>query len=209
MSTESKQPKPFLKDAFERLPDILAYDAKAIFYPALLIPILLAVVGAWVVCQTIPELGGPRWLSWMYWLEDIGGWALTGIAAGLALVRLLAQRNAFCVWLVSLATLLFFRELHYKWTNIVIYPGLVAIFVAAWIYYESMCKYMATRLMVTLTALLLFSYFISQSLDKGWWRSLPNETLWERPIEELLECSGHCMVIGLVVLTRATGRDPR
>ena len=37
MSTESKPAKGFMKDAFERLPDILAYDAKAIFYPALLI----------------------------------------------------------------------------------------------------------------------------------------------------------------------------
>jgi len=134
---------------------------------------------------------------------------VTGIAAGLALVRLLAQRNAFCVWVLSLALLLFFRELHYKWVDIVIYPGLVTIFIAAWIYYESMCKYMATRLMVTLTALLLFSYFISQSLDLRWWKSLPGESFWERPIEELLEVFGHSMMIGLVVLTRATGRDPR
>ena len=209
MPTESKPAKGFLKDAFERLPDILAYDAKAIFYPALLIPLLLTAVGAWVVCQTIPEIPGPEYKAWMYWLETIGGPWVTGIAAGLALVRLLAQRNAFCVWVLSLAMLLFFRELHYKWVDIVIYPGLVTIFIAAWIYYESMCKYMATRLMVTLTALLLFSYFISQSLDLRWWKFLPGEAHWERPVEELMEVFGHAMMIGLVVLTRATGRDPR
>jgi hypothetical protein len=218
MSTESKPAKGFLKDAFERLPDILAYDAKGIFYPALLIPIVLVALGAWVVCDTIPEVIKPEigpkiysseYSSWMYWFETIGGPWVTGIAAGLALVRLGIQRNAFGVWLLSLATLIFFRELHYRWVDIVIYPGLVAIFTAAWLYYESMCRYMATRLMVTLTALLLFSYFLSQSLDLRWWKFLPQENHWERPVEELLEVFGHSMMIGLVVLTRAIGRDPR
>ena len=218
MSTESKPAKPFLKDAFERLPGIVAYDAKAIFYPALLIPILLVALAAWVACDTIPEFFEPEvgpnvynaeYDSWMYWMETIGGPWLTGIAAGLALVRLGVQRNAFCVWVLSLAGLLFLRELHYKWVDIIIYPGLVAIFTMAWLYYESMCKYFATRMMVTLTALLIFSYVISQTLDQRWWKFLPREAHWERPVEEVLECFGHCMLIGLAVLTRATGRDPR
>ena len=54
---------------------------------------------------------------------------------------------------------------------------------------------------MTLLALAFFSYFLSKSLDQNWWKAVPGESTFERPVEETMEVVGHGFMLLLAAVS--------
>ncbi len=191
----------WLRGRLAVLPQILVFDLKAFYWPALLVPFVAWALMAMGACRFLPKNTLVH-LQWMdFWDFTAGVW-VTGVAGGLALLRFIIQRKWYWLWLGILAGLLFCREIHFAGSNIMAYVGIVVVITAAWLWYERMADYFTTRHVVTLIVLLFMFYAITQTLDQRWWKFLPYEDDWTKATEEFLEVLGHGMLLGLAVFSR-------
>ena len=171
----------------KRLPNpgpLLAAGAKRVFWPAMVIPPLLAGLLATAVCR-----------EWAPWLkeETMETVALVVVAAAMAIVllRLATARRPFFIWLTVLIAALTCREIHFEGTSAGIYVAFAVLLIAAWLKHPMFEEYFASRTVTTLLAMAFFSYFLAKSLDQHWWKAIPGEPTFERPVEETMEVIGH------------------
>ncbi len=191
-----------------QLLQLLRFDLKAICWPVLLIPFAMWGVTALGVCWFLLPRGETAYGQWLSFWDDIAGVVVTGAACVLAALRCVIQRKRYWLWVTVLASLLFCRELHFKGSNILVHVGIVVVFTAAWLLYQSMTEYFTSRRVVTLIVLLFTFYTITQTLDQRWWQFLPREDDWKKAVEEFLEVMGHLTLLSLVILSRPRTSEP-
>ncbi|MHC4563088.1 MAG: hypothetical protein ACYS8X_09985 [Planctomycetota bacterium] len=189
------------------LPLILGFDLRAMWYPALLVPLLLGATLAVLVGNDVLALQIESDKQvWMDSFETAAVWLLTA-AAVVAGLRLVLQRRLYFVWLAVLMGSLLCREIRFEWSNMMVHVSVAALMLAAWWFYGAMANYFTSRVVVTLLVSMFACYVLTQMLDQRWLKFLPGEKLWEKQTEEAIECGGHVFAVLLTVFSRR-GRLP-
>ncbi len=62
---------------------------------------------------------------------------------------------------------------------------------------------------MTLLAMIFFSYFLAKTLDQNWWKMVPGEPTFERPVEETMEVVGHCLLLALAAASAKAKLAPQ
>ncbi len=167
---------------------------KRIWLPAMLVPPLLTAALAVGVCAGL--------LPWLQeaTMETV---ALVVVALALAvgLVRLALTREPYFLWLTVLIAVLLCREIHFAGTSAGVYVGFACMLAVAWWKYPLLKNYFASRTVMTLLAMIFFSYFLAKTLDQNWWKMVPGEDTFERPVEETMEVVGHCLLLLLATIS--------
>ncbi|MBN2295677.1 MAG: hypothetical protein JXM70_24815 [Pirellulales bacterium] len=184
----------YLKPKVNDLGPILVYDLKKLCWPVLLIPPIV-----FAVIAVLLNSGRVDWTldSW-----ELASPILLGCAAVVALIRMGMSRRPYFAWLSVLMVLLFYRELHWMGSNLIVHVGIVVLMTLAWLEYRRFGDYFASRWVITLLVTMFFCYTISQMLDQRWLKWLPDEKVWEKRTEEPMEALGHCFALLLALLSR-------
>lgn len=113
----------------------------------------------------------------------------------------LTRGHVYYKWQLVFAISLFLRELHFQGTNTGFYIALVVLLVWASHARDRLEPFISDRRIVTATMAMLWTYFITKLLDRGYLDGgLPAGTTRDL-FEENLEILGHTIFIVLVVLS--------
>ncbi len=160
---------------------------KAIYLPSLIIPVVVAVLIALLYAKAITP---PK----KDFLEFTAQYIVLPIGTIVALIRLIITRNPFWGWMLGLAAVFLCREWHFAGTSAGVYVGLVILIALAGWKQDKWQADFSGRTSMTFIALAFTFYFLSQSLDQGWWGFLIGKPTWKMPLEETLEIFGHASI---------------
>jgi hypothetical protein len=173
-----------------------AHSARFLFgkcSPWILLAPLISAIATWLSLST----------PWHAWFEkpaqEVFGPAILAMAVILSLRLYKQHPQTFSKWLVWLTGALFCRELHFAGTNNGIYVALVVLLWFASRNLAAMRPWLDSRTIVSLFAAALWTYLVAKTLDRGYWKSLPDSALWRDHLEETLESAGHLLILVMVV----------
>jgi ribosomal protein S18 acetylase RimI-like enzyme len=112
------------------------------------------------------------------------------------------------LWLTGLTAALTCREIHFAGTSVGVYVALGGLLLIAWLKAPVLEEYFASRRTVTLLAAGFFCYFLAKSLDQHWWKAVPGEPTFERPVEETMEVLGHVLILAVAVTAAKVAPGP-
>lgn len=129
------------------------------------------------------------------------------LATATALIRYVVTRAPFFLWLAALDAGFLVREYHWPLTGELVYVNVAVLGAVALLRYERFADYLESRVVVTLLATTFLLYLLSVGFDQHWWRFLSQSRLVRSTLEELLEVSGHLvlLLLNLVAAPRRTG----
>ncbi|MGD9867273.1 MAG: hypothetical protein AB7U38_04645 [Hyphomicrobiales bacterium] len=138
-------------------------------------------------------------------IEEVLGPIIMGITAAIAIHGYWRSRGFLTLILAIFCCALFFREWHF-WSSS---TGFVLAF-AFLLWWASMGRdelkpWLAQPRVRGLLTSAMWTYFISQVLDRNILLSLPDYLSWHNNVEETLENSGHLMVLALVLTVQRAG----
>lgn len=155
------------------------------------------VIGAGVLLAMHTPLG---WLTDKR-IQEVAGPFIIGVTAAIALYGYWRSRGFLPLVLAIFCCALFFREWHF-WGSSTGFV-LVFLFLAWWasMRRDELAPWLQRRAVRGLLGSAVWTYFISQVLDRNVLLFLPDYLSWHNNVEETLENSGHALVLALVVLT--------
>jgi len=192
-----------IKLKFQELFKIIRESFTRIYYPVLIIPILVATISFWIVAWQMPLESYEPWqrASKSVW-ESMALILLKGAVAMTVLRVFFTKFTPFSIWLSGLATVFLMREIHWDFMSEGVYVGLMILLIIAWLKYDLFKEYMRQRFFLTMFAMVLFTYFIAVTFDGQWWTTTRRMDQVGQLAEEILEVFGHLMVIVLVIFSR-------
>lgn len=180
---------------------ILVFSAPRIHYAPLAIPVVLIAIVAYLV--TIGAIPGKP----MMMPSEAAAIGILVVALAVAWWRWRKTRAPYFLWLTWLVGDLVVREIHFTGTSSVFYIALILILYIGLIHYSRMAEYFASPTVLTLLAFVAVTYVLTQALDAHVLAFLPQEKIFERPTEELIEVVGHLGLLLLTLFSRK-GTDP-
>lgn len=175
---------------------ILKAILKALWPPLLLAPPVITVVFGFLIYRDIvPFEEDPL---------EVTALIVVPIGLAAAVVRYLLTRHPYFLWLAGLFVVILCREIHFPGTSPGFYVGMGVLLAIAWLKYPALAAYFTGRRVVTLFFTAFLCYFIGKSLDQHWWKMIPGEPKFERPLEEFMEVVGHGCAVLMVLLARKT-----
>lgn len=125
------------------------------------------------------------------------------LAVGVFLAGWLAatRRHVYDKWLLLFAISLFLRELHFQGTNTGFYIALVVLILWASHARDRLEPFISDRSSVNTMMAMLWTYFITKLLDRGYLDGLLPTGTTRDLFEENLENLGHMIFVLLVVLS--------
>ncbi len=194
---QSSQGDHKTQDGHDTRPDmktLVVGAIKRIYLPAMLVPPLLTAALAVGVCAGL-----------LPWLQEAtmetAALVVVALALAVGLVRLALTREPYFLWLSTLIVVLLCREIHFAGTSAGVYVGFAGMLAVAWWKYRLLADYFASRTVMTLLAMVFLSYFLAKTLDQNWWKMVPGEDTFERPVEETMEVAGHCLLLLLATVS--------
>ena len=169
---------------------------KGLWWPLLIAPPVIAVVFCFLIHRDMVPLREDT--------LEIAALIIVPIGLAAALVRYVISRQPYFLWLTGLYVVFLCREIHFPGTSPGFYVGMGVLLAIAWLKYPLLENYFTGRRAVTLFFTTFFCYFIGKSLDQHWWKMIPGEPKFERPLEEFMEVVGHCFAVLMVLLARKT-----
>jgi hypothetical protein len=160
-----------------------------IFWPALIVPIVIAAAVAVAIVEGIFD-------PTKQFLETIG-FVVPTAAALLAFGRAAATREPFLLWLAVLCANFAIRELDPPGYTHAVYWVLGLLGVAAWWWRAKLAGALTDRTVLTLLACTGFTYSLAVALDLRWLKFIPHEEVFEVLLEETMEIVGHCWLLAL------------
>jgi hypothetical protein len=133
------------------------------------------------------------------------------LALATAIVRYRVTRAPFFLWLATLDAGFLLREYHWALTGELVYVNAAVLAAVAVLRYERFADYLESSTVMTLLATVVLLYLISIGFDQHWWRFLSQSRLLRSTLEEVLELSGHAvlLLLNLVATPRRPGREGR
>ena len=192
-----------IKLKFQELFKIIRESFTRIYYPVLIIPILVAAISFWIIAWQMPLESYEPWqrASKSVW-EAVELILLKGAVAMTILRVFFTKFTPFSIWLFGLATVFLMREIHWDFMSEGVYVGLMILLIIAWLKYDLFKEYMRQRFFLTMFAMVFFTYFIAVTFDGQWWTTTRRMDQVGQLAEEILEVFGHLMVIVLVIFSR-------
>ncbi len=127
------------------------------------------------------------------------------IAVGIAWLRYGLKRDAFLLWMSVLVSTLLFREFHLiKQATTIAIVVMVTLFVFVWLKYPVFKAYLESRFTVSILAIIVMCYAMTQSLDFDVIKQIKlfGVEQFFSSIEEMLEVFGHVMSLVATILIR-------
>ena len=140
---------------------------------------------------------------------EIAAVVVSALLMLIAAARYFLSRQPFFLWSSALFLLIMRREIHFAGTDAAIFIGLVILWAMLLYKYEKFEAYAANPWGINLLVAGFFIYFLSQTVDQRWWRSVPGEDAVHVPLEESLEMLGHILIASAAVLCRGHKRHPQ
>lgn len=170
---------------------------------------MLGVVLAWGVGMTVllyanhatASTGGAH-LEWLHKgiLETGALWVL-GLALAICVLRTVMTRRPSLLWLTGVVTLFFCREIHFAGTSTAVYVGILTLCVIALWRPAWTEDLLTSRWIVTLFMMAFACYLFAVSLDGRWWFDWSPQWIDASVLaEEVLELTGHGLILALVLL---------
>lgn len=179
------------------LPRLLVFTLARIWYPLLLLPVLLLYGLIYGIEHGVHP--GSKDLA-----ENA---SLAVLAAGIVvtLLRWLKrQRAPFLAWLAMFTGTLLLRELHAEGASTTpLYLLMLALLLALWWRYAWFGPWLAARINLSLLAGALFTYFVAVGCDKNVWTFVTDNIRLLQHVEEFVELAGHLQILLLALLARA------
>lgn len=126
---------------------------------------------------------------------------ILAVAAGMAGWLAVSRRHLYDKWQLLFALSLFMRELHFQGTNTGFYIALVVLLVWASHARERLEPFFSDRRIVTPMMAMIWTYFITKLLDRGYLDGLLPAGTTRDLFEENLEILGHLIFVLLVALS--------
>lgn len=136
--------------------------------------------------------------------QEVTGLVLIGITASIAAYGYWRVGGFVPLFLALLTATLFLREWHFWGTNSGVYVAFVALCWWASMRRDDLAPLFRRPLARGLLLGALWTYTVSQVVDQHVLISLPDYLSWHNNVEELLENSGHLMLLAFVVLSYRT-----
>ncbi len=127
------------------------------------------------------------------------------LAAATGLIRYAVTRAPFFLWLAALDVGFLVREYHWRLTGELVYVNVAVLAAVALRRYEGFADYFESRVVAALLVATFLLYLLSVGFDQHWWRFLSQSKAVRSTLEELLEVSGHVvlLLLNLVATPRA------
>ncbi|MCK5113990.1 MAG: hypothetical protein KAR11_04435 [Phycisphaerae bacterium] len=186
-----------------QLAQILVFDLRAIYWWALLIPVIISAGIVWFFVTYRPTMTE----TWLTCWENVAV-VVTGLGAAIAAVRWFIQRRPYWGWLAILAGVFFCRELHFSGTNVLVYTAPPLLLLVAWLQFKQLSDYLTSQAVVTMLVILGIFYTITQGMDAHLLEFIPDERLWEKGAEEVLEVIAHTTLVCLAIFSRPRRKAP-
>ena len=173
---------------------------RSIYYPSLLLPVLVAAIAFLIVKANMPLDFEDWWNARKAVLEDLA-LILTGGAFALSVIRcVLTKGSIFSLWISFFTMIIWFREIHWDWTSSGVYVGFLIWMAFAFFKYERLEPALSDRETITLLALILFTYFVAVTFDQQWWTDGDYFNKCGKLAGEVVEDLGHSLIVLLVLI---------
>ncbi len=120
-------------------------------------------------------------------------------AITLSILRLMMARHLFFIWLALLVGNFLSREIHWDGAEAVVYPVFAALIVWMWRSFHRLMPYVSHSLFLSMSTCTIFSYAVSQLLDKHVLPGSIGKRYFSSPIEEGMEVLGHLFLIAAIL----------
>ncbi len=174
----------------------------------------------------VPTVGiwlAPFFLAPVFWLASISplAWlfdkahqetfAVLVLVANLIviLIAYLGNRGFATLWMLLFGVVLFFRELHFVGTNNGFYVACVLLAWWASRNRDTFAREMHRLRVDRLLAAAVWIYLMSKTMDRHYWRFVPQYDQWHDYVEESLESMGHIVILVASIAVVSAGRIPR
>ncbi len=138
---------------------------------------------------------------------EIAAVVVSAILMLIAAARFLITRHVFFLWSTVLFLLIMCREIHFTGTDEAIFIGFAVLLGIILSKYDRFRAYLDHPWVVNLLVAGFFTYFLSQTVDQRWWRTIPGEGLAHVPLEESLELLGHLVIGCAAALCKGDKQD--
>jgi len=192
-----------IKNKLQEFFTIIRESLKRVYYPVLIIPILVAAISFWIIAWQMPLESYEPWqrASKSVW-EAMALILLKGAVAVTVLRVFLTKFTLFSIWLFGLVTVFLMREIHWDFMSEGVYVGLMILLLIAWLKYDLFKEYMRQRFFLTMFTMVFFTYFIAVTFDGQWWTATRRMDQVGQLAEEILEVFGHVLVLVMVIFSR-------
>ena len=164
-----------------------------ICWPLLALPLLLTVLVAPAV-----RLMLTTGIDFKALFENVALWVLF-VAVAVGSIRYLVERQSALLWLTAFCGVLLFREFHFmKQASALAIVAMAVLLLIAWRRFDRLAGFLATPRVVTLIAMMVCCYILSQVMDRNFIRGISPVFV---VLEEVLEDMGH--FLGMVLMLAA------
>lgn len=188
---------------FRELLSIFRESLRKLYFPVLIIPVLVAIISFLAIARQMPLETYKSWYAavkpfWEYWAL-----ILLKVALAIAILRVFFTKFApFSIWLTGVVTVFLMREIHWDFMSTGVYVGVFALLLIAWLKYEVLKEYMRQRFFINIFTMIFLTYFIAVTFDGQWWTESNRMDKVGQLAEEILEVFGHLLVLVMVIFYR-------
>lgn len=180
----------------------LSISSKGVYYPSLLIPILVAAVSFWIIAWQMPMESYDPWRGSCKTYWETKALQVLIVAVAVAVIRLAITKFApFSLWLLGFTTVLLMREIHWDFMSEGVYAGMIILLVIAWLQYDLMRKYLQNGFFLNMLAMVFLAYFIGATLDAQCWTETERMDHVGQLAEEVVEVFGHLLIVPMTVFS--------
>ena len=180
----------------------LSISLKGVYYPFLLIPILVAAVSFWIIAWQMPMESYDSWHGACKTFWETKALQVLIVAVAVAVIRLAFTKFApFSLWLLGFTVVFLMREIHWDFMSEGVYVGVIILLVIAWWQYDLMREYLQSRFFLTMFAMVFLAYFISVTLDAQCWTETERMDHVGQLAEEVVEVFGHLLIVMMTVFS--------
>jgi hypothetical protein len=192
-----------IKQNLQKLFSILGESFKRVYYPVLIIPVLVAAISFWIIAWQMPLESYEPWQRASKSIWESTALILLKSAVALTVLRVIFSKfEPFTIWLLGLATVFLMREIHWDFMSEGVYVGVIILLLIAWLKYDMFKEYMQQRFFLTLFTMVFLTYFTAVTFDGQWWTETKRMDQVGQLAEEILEVFGHLLVIVMVIFSR-------
>ena len=180
----------------------LSISLKGVYYPFLLIPILVAAVSFWIIVWQMPMESYDFWHHTCKIFWETKALQVLIVAVAVAVIRLTLTKFApFSLWLLGFTVVFLMRESHWDFMSEGVYVGVIILLVIAWWQYDLMREYLQSRFFLTMFAMVFLAYFIGVTLDAQCWTETERMDHVGQLAEEVVEVFGHLLIVMMTVFS--------
>jgi hypothetical protein len=163
-------------------------------WPLLALPLLLTVLVAPAV-----RLMLTTGIDFKALFENVALWVLF-VAVAIGSIRYLVERRPALLWLMAFCAVLLFRELHLmKQASAIAIVAMAVLLLVAWQRFDRLAGCLATPRVVTLLAMMICCYALSQVMDRNFIRGISPVFV---VLEEIVEDTGHFLGVVLMLVAK-------